>query len=82
MAESTSTAAAVRFHLNGEARSALAGSTVADVVADLLGVPAGEERTRGIAVAVDDEVVPRGQWALRPVADGERVEVLGAVAGG
>ncbi|PPK95978.1 sulfur carrier protein [Kineococcus xinjiangensis] len=82
MAETTGTAAAVRFHLNGEPRDAGAGTTVADVVTDLLRVAADGERTQGIAVAVDDEVVPRGRWSERRIGDGERVEVLGAVAGG
>ena len=38
--------------------------------------------TRGVAVAVDAEVVPRGAWATFAVADGARVEVLIAVQGG
>jgi len=38
--------------------------------------------TRGVAVAVNDEVVPRGQWARRPLRDGDRVEIIHAVQGG
>lgn len=37
---------------------------------------------RGVAVAVDGEVVPRSQWAAWVLADGVRVEVVGAVQGG
>jgi sulfur carrier protein len=37
---------------------------------------------RGLAVAVDAEVVPRSEWDARPLADGERVEVLTAIQGG
>jgi sulfur carrier protein len=37
---------------------------------------------RGVAVAVDAEVVPRGEWETFAVADGARVEVLIAVQGG
>ena len=72
--------APVRFTLNGEPREAPPGASVADVVAALLGT--GAEAPTGVAVAVGDEVVPRGAWAQRVVAGGERVEVLGAVAGG
>jgi sulfur carrier protein len=37
---------------------------------------------RGIAVALDGEVVPRGAWAETKVHDGTQVEVVTAVAGG
>lgn len=37
---------------------------------------------RGVAVAVDGEVVPRSQWRDRGLADGARVEVVGAIQGG
>jgi sulfur carrier protein len=35
-----------------------------------------------VAVAVDAEVVPRGQWAATELHDGARVEVLRAIQGG
>jgi len=35
-----------------------------------------------VAVAVDGEVVPRGEWATTAVRDGQQVEVLRAVQGG
>lgn len=37
---------------------------------------------RGIAVAVNDEVVPRSGWATRALEPGDRVEVIHAVQGG
>ena len=68
----------MRVVLNGEPREAPEGATVADLVA-----AAGIEPDRsGIAVAVNGEVVPRGAWATTPVADGSRIEILQAVAGG
>jgi thiamine biosynthesis protein ThiS len=33
-------------------------------------------------VAVDAEVVPRGTWGERPLADGAEVEIVRAVQGG
>lgn len=44
---------------------------------------AGADPARpGIAVAVNDRVVPRAAWATTRLAPGDRVEVLQAVAGG
>jgi sulfur carrier protein len=65
-------------HVNGEPRDLATGTTVAAVVASL-----GAERVRrGVAVAVDAEVVPRTEWERRELRDGERVEVLTAIQGG
>jgi sulfur carrier protein len=64
--------------LNGEPRELRDGQTVAAVLASLdLTVQA-----RGVAVAVDGEVIPRAQWATLALADGARVEVLTAMQGG
>lgn len=46
---------------------------------ELLGV---ERRPRGVAVAVDGEVVPRERWGEYKLRDGQRVEVLTAIQGG
>jgi sulfur carrier protein len=63
--------------VNGEPRPR-AGATIAELLADL-GV---EDRARGVAVAVDGEVVPRAEWGERRVTEGERVEALSAMQGG
>lgn len=62
--------------LNGKQRDIAAPANVADLVALLT------QSNAGCAVALNDEVVPRAEWAARPVADGDRVEVLNAVQGG
>lgn len=49
-------------------------------LADL--VPRVSDRDRGIAVAVNGEVVPRADWPARALRDGDRVEVLTAAQGG
>ena len=41
-----------------------------------------EPEGRGVAVAVDGEVVPRGAWESTELREGQRVEVLQAVQGG
>jgi len=38
--------------------------------------------TRGVAVALNGEVVRRGEWASMMIASGDRVEIVSAVAGG
>jgi sulfur carrier protein len=63
--------------VNGEPREA-GGLTVAALLERLDVPPEG----RGVAVAVDAEVVPRGQWADHVIADGAEVEVVTAVQGG
>jgi len=63
--------------LNGEPRELREPATV-EVAVSAAGAPDG----RGVAVAVDGEVVPRGQWATTEVRDGQHVEVLHAVQGG
>jgi len=68
----------MRIFLNGEERSVTEGVTIAGLVAEA-GAPAGE---RGVAVAVDAEVVPRSEWDRTRLADGQRVEILAAIQGG
>jgi len=68
----------VKVSLNGESREVGETATVAALV-ELLDVA---EQARGVAVAVDGEVVPRGEWPRRALRDGARVEVLRAIGGG
>jgi sulfur carrier protein len=64
--------------LNGEQRDLPAGASLSAAI-EAAGAEAGR---RGIAVAVDGEVVPRGEWDGTRLADGQRVEVVQAVQGG
>jgi len=68
----------VIVHLNGEPTEVEDGATLSVVLARI----DVERPRRGIAVAVDAEVVPRGDWERRPLSDGARVEVLSAIQGG
>jgi len=68
----------VRVELNGSDVTLGAGATVADAIA-ASGV--GDDR-RGVAVAVNGEVVPRSEWDGTPLAEGQAVEVLAAIQGG
>ena len=62
--------------LNGRATEVRDGATIADLLA-LLDAP-----DRGVAVAIDAEVVPRGEWDGVTLSEGVRVEVVQAVQGG
>jgi sulfur carrier protein len=67
----------MRVLVNGAETELGEGATVAALV-ERLGVPGG----RGVAVAVDAEVIPRGEWQTRTLAEGAKVEVLRAIQGG
>lgn len=64
--------------LNGQESQLADGATLSDVL-ERLGVAA---QRRGVAVAVDGEVVPRAQWASFALAERACVEVLTAMQGG
>jgi sulfur carrier protein len=64
--------------LNGEERTLPDGSTVLDAVH----ATGAEGEARGVAVAVEGEVLPRSDWTSTVLADGWHVEVLHAVQGG
>ena len=64
--------------VNGTATELPDGATVAGVLAELK-VPGP---ARGVAVAVQGEVVPRGEWVRTSLRDGDRVEVVSAIQGG
>jgi sulfur carrier protein len=63
--------------LNGEALVLPVGATVVTAIRE-----SGADVGRGVAVAVDGEVVPRGQWDALALRDGQDIEVVRAVQGG
>ncbi len=63
--------------LNGESRERGAAAPLEAAVRAV-----GAPDARGVAVAVDGEVIPRGEWDGTRLTDGARVEVLQAVQGG
>jgi sulfur carrier protein len=64
--------------VNGQRRELPDGATVASVV-QLLDVAPG---ARGVAVALDGEVVSRSHWAATQLREGALVEVVAAIQGG
>jgi sulfur carrier protein len=68
----------VIIHVNGERRDVTAPVRLPDV----LDLGPGESVARGVAVAVDGEVVPRSRHAEYQLTEGARVEIVTAVQGG
>jgi sulfur carrier protein len=74
------TSASEQAHLtvtvNGATAPCAAGTSVAALVAGIT------EAERGVAVALNGEVVPRSAWAATGLTEGDRIEVLTAAQGG
>jgi sulfur carrier protein len=66
----------MRLMVNGTERDIAAGATV-DALLQTLAL-----RREGVAVALNDDVVPRAEHATRTLNDGDRLEIIVAVAGG
>jgi sulfur carrier protein len=66
----------VTITINGEPREVESGATLASLL-DAYGV-----RRDGSAVALNDDVVPRARHAQTALRDGDRLEIIVAVAGG
>jgi sulfur carrier protein len=68
----------VIVELNGRDVDLAEDATVADAA-----LAAGiDPARRGIAIALDGEVVPRGELESKRLAAGQRVEVVEAIGGG
>jgi sulfur carrier protein len=66
------------IELNGEHVDLGEGARVIDAVAR----SGARADARGVAVAVEGEVVPRGDWERTVLRDGQSVEVVAAIQGG
>jgi len=67
----------IRIQLNGAEREIKVGGLL-----PLLQELGYEAEARGVAAAVNDQIVPRGEWATHLLHEGDRVEIVGAVQGG
>ena len=66
----------MQLTVNGTSREVTGDLSVGALVTQLTAAQ------RGVAVAVNGEVVPRSTWATASLRDGDRVEVLTAAQGG
>ena len=62
--------------MNGEPATVADGVTVDALAASIL------DRPKGVAVAVNGEVVPRSEWSSTTLCNDDRVEVVTARQGG
>jgi thiazole synthase len=68
----------MKIELNGEPAELADTATLVEAA---LAAGAPESR-RGVAIALDGEVVPRSEWGSTPLREGAAVEVLAAIQGG
>jgi sulfur carrier protein len=68
----------IQIKINGEVQSQPAGVTLAAVLASL-GI---DSSRRGLAVALEGEVVPRQTWVETVLKDGSRLDIVIAAPGG
>jgi thiamine biosynthesis protein ThiS len=68
----------MRVELNGEQVTLAAGANVRSAI-EASGAATSE---RGVAVALDGEVIPRSEWDDTTLSEGQKVEVLAAIQGG
>ena len=66
----------MHVQINGEPREVPAGTTVADLVADLAA------HGQRFAVEVNEELIPRSLHVDHRLVEGDRVEVVHAIGGG
>ena len=64
--------------VNGDARDVPTGATIDG----LLRAVGRDPDVPGVAVAVDDRVVRRADWATTTLLEGQRVELITAAQGG
>ena len=68
----------MRVLVNGETQHLRDDATLASIVESLHGRSDG----RGVAAALDGEVVPRASWEKTCLSEGARIEIVVAVQGG
>ena len=66
------------IELNGAPVELRPGALVIDAVEHA----GADGAARGVAVAVEGQVVPRGEWERTELRDGQSVEVVAAIQGG
>ena len=73
----TTATASLTIRVNDEPRTLAVSTTLDALVRDL-----GLAGRKGVAVAVNNAVVPRAAWPAHFLADGDRVLVIRATQGG
>jgi sulfur carrier protein len=66
----------MQISLNGQARNAPDGFTVAALLSEL------DLHGKRLAVEVNEDVIPRSEHPAHVLCDGDRVEIVHAIGGG
>jgi len=66
----------IAVHVNGGSFELADGSSLAGLVDSHV------TQTKGVAIAVNQEVIPRSMWASTSLTAGDRIEILIAAQGG
>ena len=64
-------------HVNDQPRTLAGDTTLAGLLREL-----GLADRKGVAIAINDEVVPRSRWPAHPLAETDHVLVIQATQGG
>jgi sulfur carrier protein len=82
----------MEIHLNGAPYQLIASQSVQALLTNFYAAQQVTSQTtspaaavlpkQGLAVAVNREVVPRGQWPLRILCAGDKVDIVRAIGGG
>ncbi len=68
----------MKLTINGKAYKTDQANTLDELMSEFR----NSESHEGIAVAVDEEVIPKSQWDVYQIKDGSSIEVITAVQGG
>jgi thiazole synthase len=68
----------MNVELNGESVALPEGAAITEAIE----ASGANREQRGVAVALDGEVVPRSEWSRTSLREGQKVEVLAAIQGG
>ncbi|WP_394171645.1 sulfur carrier protein ThiS [Saccharospirillum alexandrii] len=71
----------MKIFCNGEGFELAADATLAEALSSYLEVR-DAPAPKGLAVACNGDVVPRPLWSQRQLAEGDRLDLFSAVAGG
>ncbi|MBR8537363.1 sulfur carrier protein ThiS [Carboxylicivirga sediminis] len=67
----------MNIFINGQATDMPDNTSIDDVLQRI-----GQIQTGGIAVAINDMVIPKSQWAKAHVSDGDKILIIKASQGG
>ncbi len=69
----------ISLEINGK-QIAVNSSNLKDIVMGYLKI--SEENFRGLAVAVNNEIIPKSEWNKVSIKDSDRIEIITATQGG